>query len=278
MDDRAWMALGAGFYALAMVVALRTVFARRQQPVRAITLPILLVGFALQTVGLHMRGMASQSCPVGNPFEVLQFVSWSTMLVYFLTGTLFRTTLLGTFCASLAVLLNVVSLILPGADAMRRTGLFGGNPWIEAHASLALFSYGVFGLLAMTSTMYLLQHYGLKRKRFEGLFRFLPPILHLDQLNRRLVTIGASVFTVSVLIGWVDWVTHLETVSPFKLLTTLALWFGYLAVTLARWRGWLRGNRFAWVSVALFLTALLVLWPVEHNRPDEPAAARMIAR
>jgi ABC-type uncharacterized transport system permease subunit len=33
---------------------------------------------------------------------------------------------------------------------VRRTHIFGGNPWIELHAALAIFSYGVFGLLALT--------------------------------------------------------------------------------------------------------------------------------
>src|SRR5690606_13094825 len=115
------------------------------------------------------RGLAVQSCPIGNPFEVLQFVSWSIVLIYILTGPVFRTSLLGSFCAVLAGLLSVGSLLVPSWDQPYPAGaLFGGDAWVEAHAAIALFSYGLFGMLAVTSVMYLLQNYGLKHKRTTG--------------------------------------------------------------------------------------------------------------
>ena len=48
---------------------------------------------------------------------------------------------------------SLISLAFPAWDGTRSNNLFGGNPWIEFHAALALFSYGVFALLALGGWM-----------------------------------------------------------------------------------------------------------------------------
>jgi len=277
MDDRMWMALGAGVFALALGYSLFSVFVRRALPHRPTVFAMLIIGFVFQTVGLHLRGLEVHSCPIGNPFEVLQFVSWSSIIVFFFTGTIFRTSLLGGFIACLSMSLSIVSFAVPAWDRPYPYGLFGGNPWIEAHASLALFSYGVFGLLAVTAAMYLLQNHGLKRKRFTILFRLLPPLAKLDLVNLRLAFVGVAVFTGSLAIGSVYWFGHWDTVTIGKLLTTIGLWVGYVALLLGRWLKWLRGPRFAWAAVLLFAGALFVLWPVENARTAPPVAQRSIS-
>ena len=43
------------------------------------------------------------------------------------------------------------------------------DPWIELHASIAIFSYGIFALLAIVSSMYLIQRKAiLSKKRVYG--------------------------------------------------------------------------------------------------------------
>ena len=68
----------------------------------------------------------------------------------------------------MAAALTLVSLSFPAWDATRRAHVFGGNPWIELHAAIALFSYGVFGLVALTSVMYLLRNFSLKKKNLRA--------------------------------------------------------------------------------------------------------------
>lgn len=265
MTDRLLMFLGAGHYLVALAVALLALGRRTPPPRTAITL-LLAVGFALQSVGLYLRGMSQGSCPISNPFEVLQFISWSTMLVYWLTGPVFRMTLLGSFSAGLAALLTLLSILFPGWDDRTGAPIFGGNPWIEAHASLALLSYGVFGLLAATSILYLLQNRSLKRKQSPRIFRNFPSIAQLEAVNFRLLLVGVGVLGAAMAIGAVYWIEHWETVSPFKLSITLTLLAaGIVTLGLRAWAGWV-GKRLAWTCVGLFLFALLSLWPVELDR------------
>lgn len=268
MNDRIWMLLGALLYGGGIAVTLLGIFARRSSPPRGVILAIYFWGFVFQSVGLHLRGLAVGSCPIGNPFEVIQFISWSIIVIYIATGAVFRMSLLGGFCAALASLLSLMSFAVPSWDGVRTGGLFGGNPWIEAHASLALFSYGVFGLLTAISVMYLIQDYGLKHKRFTGLYRYLPPLAQMEYVNLRLLLLGSGVLTISLIIGSVYWVEHPETTSASKLIPTVVLWAAYVVVAIGKLINRIRGARLAWISIGLFVGALIALWPVEADRAE----------
>src|SRR5204862_3137172 len=112
-------------------------------------------------------------------------------------GVTFRSSLLGYFTSGLAAAITLVSLAIPPWDSALRTHIFGGNPWLELHAALAVFSYGVFGLLALTSLMFLLRNYSLKAKHLGGWFSFLPSILDLDHISVRLLAAGVTLLAAS---------------------------------------------------------------------------------
>jgi ABC-type uncharacterized transport system permease subunit len=151
--------------------------------------------------------------------------------------------------------------------------VFGTNPWIELHAALAVFSYGVFGLLALTSAMFLLRHYSLKSKHVGGWFSFLPSILDLDHIGVRLLGAGVALLTASLAVGAVYWLPHPETVNVAKLLATVVVWLAYAVALGLRLSGALPSRRLAWICVVLFGAALLSLAPVNSSRhsPTPPA-------
>lgn len=267
LTDRALLWLGALLYLAGFLVGLIGL-TRRHSPAGLRTmLNILLIGgWSFQWLGLYQRGLAGRGCPLGNTFEIVQFVAWSAMLVYFFVGSTFRGSLLGLFTAGYAATLALVSLLIPQWDLVRGQKLFGNNPWIEAHAALAVFSYGVFGLLTLTSLMQLLQNWSLKNKRLNGLFWFLPSVVQLEQINYRLVLLGVTLLSISLSVGAAWWVRNIESVHLPKLMVTVGVWLAYLTVLLLRWRGRLVSVRFAWVCLILFGLALLSLGPVNSNR------------
>jgi ABC-type uncharacterized transport system permease subunit len=267
LTDRALLWLGALLYLAGFLTGLIGL-TRRQAPAgrRVILNALLVSGWVFQWLGLYQRGLAARGCPLGNTFEIVQFVAWSAMLLYFFVGTAFRVSLLGLFTAGYAATLALVSLLIPPWDLVRGQKLFGTNPWIEVHAALAVFSYGVFGLLALTSLMLLLQNWSLKNKRLNGLFWFLPSVVQLEQINYRLVLLGVTLLTFSLCVGASWWVRNTESVNLAKLMVTIGVWLSYLVVLLLRWRGRLVSVRFAWVCLVLFCLALLSLGPVNSNR------------
>ena len=270
-----WLFAAAGFYFAGF--ALGTIaLLRHGRPSGGATYALIAIGYALQLVGLGIRGRAVGGCPLGNPFEIYQFTAWSAITLYLVVGVTFRNSLLGYFTSSLAAALTLISLAIPAWDATQRVHVFGNNPWIELHAALAVFSYGVFGLLALTSLMLLLRNHSLKSKHLGGWFSFLPSVLDLDHIGVRLLGAGVAILAVSLGVGSVYWLKDTSTVNLAKLFVTIGVWIAYSAALGFRLRGVLLANRFAWSCLVLYLAALVSIVVVDRSR--HPIAQRTEVR
>lgn len=268
-----WLLLtGTLGYVLALGITLFRL-CKRREPLHGMNFLLILTGWLVQSAGLWQIGMTAGSCPIRNPFEVLQFVSWSIVLLYLFTGQVFRLSLFGSGTATLAAVIGLAAFLIPGGTDLSGFSHLGGDPRIEAHAAIALLSYGIFGLLAVLSALYLLQHHGLKTKQYPGIFRFLPSIMDMDTVLFRLLIMACVVYTVSILIGGLYWVDHMEEVGWVKLLFTLSLWLAYWLTLILRATNRLFGTQLAWTCLLLLLAALLSLWPVEASRDKDKSPA-----
>jgi HemX protein len=274
LSDRQWLWIAAELYLVVFLVGTVSL-ARGRGHTTAVNYALMAAGYVCQLVGLYLRGVAVGGCPLGNTFEIYQFTAWSATTLYLLIGVTFRSSLLGYFTACLTAVLSFASLAIPAWDATRRAGIFGGNAWIEFHAALALFSYGVFALLALTSLMFLLRNYSLKSKHVGGWFSFLPSILDLDHIGVRLLTAGVVLMSASLTVGAAWWVRDIATVDLTKLVTTLSIWVAYGLTLTLRLRGRLLSKRFAWTCLGLFAAALLSIPAVNASRhtASRPTAA-----
>jgi ABC-type uncharacterized transport system permease subunit len=268
-----WLLLaGTAAYMAALVTTLFRL-ARRREPLHGTNLILILAGWLIQTAGLWIIGLTAKQCPIRNPFEVLQFVSWSIIILWLFTGQVFRLSLFGAGCATLAALISFISFLMPGMDGAVTPGShLAGNPRIDAHAALALFGYGIFGLLAVISVLYLLQNFSLKKKRSPAIFRFLPSLVEMDTVMLRLLIMACTVYTVSVGIGALYWIENFNDLALPKLVLTVALWIAYWIVLVLRATNKLFGTRLAWTCILLLVAALLILWPVEASRQHKSAA------
>jgi ABC-type uncharacterized transport system permease subunit len=275
LSDRQWLWGAAGLYVAGVLLGTVSLL-RRGRPSGTAIYGAILAGYVLQFIGLGLRGHSTGGCPLGNRFEIFQFTAWSAITLYLVVGVTFRSSVFGVFTSCLGAALTLLSLSIPAWDAIRRTHIFGGNPWIELHAALAMFSYGVFGLLALASGLFLLRHYSLKSKNLGGLFFFLPSIMDLDHIEVRLLGAGVGILTAALAFGWVYWSRDTATVGHLKLAATVAVWIAYAAAFGLRIDGRLLAKRFAWTCLALFVAALLSLEAVEGSR--HPGAAQASER
>jgi len=269
LTDREWMWAAGGLYLLGLILGTASLI-KGGKPSGLLIYIVILVGYALQLMGLGIRGKVVGGCPLGNSFEIFQFTAWSAISLYLVIGVTFRSSLLGYFTSCLAAALTLSSLLIPEFDATRRAHIFGNNPWIEFHAAIALFSYGVFALLALTSALYLLRLYSLKSKKIGGWFSFLPSAIDLDQIGLRLLISGVLILALSLIVGSVYWSHDFQSVSRFKLIVTCSVWLAYLIALLLRLRGILIAKRFGWTGILLFAAALISLWPVDSSRHTAP--------
>ncbi len=270
--DRTWLWGAAGFYLAGFLLGTWSLLATGR-PAGGRTNVLIAIGYALQLLGLGLRGKAVAGCPLGNTFEIFQFTAWSAITLYFMIGVTFRLSLLGYFTSCLSAALTLVSLATPGWDATRRAHIFGGNALVELHAAMALFSYGVFALLALTSLMFLLRHFSLKSKQLGGLFSFLPSILDLDHIGLRLLVAGVSLLGVSLTMGLIFWARGIAAVDAGKFIAPILVFAAYGTALGLRLRGQLISKRFAWTCFILFPVALLSLGFVDASRhPINPPA------
>jgi ABC-type uncharacterized transport system permease subunit len=262
-------------YAAAFLTSTYALIAHRQRP-RLLLFAMIGLGLAAHTFGLHQRGMNSTppGCPLHNTFEIVQFVIWSFTVLYVIVGTAFRVSVLGYFTSGLAATLGITSLLVTHWDFPNPQPVFGGNPWIEVHASLGLIAYGAFGTLALTSLMFLLQTFSLKRKRVRGVFSLLPSIVALESINFRLLLTGLAVLSISIAVGGFYYRQDPASIGGGKLLVAVGVWVAYLGVLVLRMRRLLVANSLAWACLALFGVALLSLGPISagSHRPASASA------
>lgn len=253
-----WLALGAfaagGLYSLAR---LRSNAPPSPEGGR-ITFLLALMGTALQTVALYLRGSAIGRCPLTNWFETLMFISWAIALAYLAGGAALRRSALGLFAAPLIVLLNSVGLVFPALDtpAAPREAT---NPWFELHITLAILSFGAFALAFATGAMYLVQERQLKTHRLGIFFRRLPSIEQLDQINFRFLMAGLALLTVGLLFGFALGRNIVPTDWPMLLWSGL-VWLLYAVALVGRATARLAERKVALFSVAAFFFLLLTYW------------------
>ena len=271
-SDRTWLWAAAALYFVGFLQGTVSLL-RGGRPSGPLTYLLILLGYGVQLVGLGIRGRAVGGCPLGNTMELFQFIAWSAITLYIVVGVTFRNSLLGYFTSCLTTALTLLSLGIPAWDATQRTHIFGANPWIELHAALAVFSYGVFALLALTSIMYLLRNYSLKSKRIGGWFSFLPSILDLDHISVRLLSAGVAILTVSLMVIWTVWWHSPGSASMTKVFVAMTVWAIAVVALALRLRGRLLSKRFAWACLALFFGAMVSLVAVDHSRRSGATAA-----
>ena len=164
MTDRTAFAIGAVIYGAAFLFGLLMIRLRKSYS-RAAMFALLTGGFLLQTLGMNLRGAEIKACPLGNTFEIAQFIAWSLVLSFY-HRPVFKLRLLGFLRrASRRCYLEGLSGSTWDSPTHR---YLRDNHWIELHAALAIFGYGVFAILALVSAMFLIQQHGLKTKQFGG--------------------------------------------------------------------------------------------------------------
>ncbi|MBC8347551.1 MAG: cytochrome c biogenesis protein CcsA [Verrucomicrobia bacterium] len=261
-DARTLLWLASALYGAALIAGLSLASKERRLP-SMVPFVLILFAFAGHTRGLYFRGLDVHGCPLGNGMERIQFILWSVVTGYLIMRILFRLNLLGSFAAGLAGIGGALSLLSPGLDSNywlepSYKRLFSG-PWIELHASVAIFSYGLFALLAVVSVMYLVQQKALQAKRTGALGAHLPSIHQLETAGQCLLLVGVIFLTASIVVGSMHWTRSPASISSVKLWVTIGLWIAYCGLWYLHFRQKLYGKKFANACIALFALAILSL-------------------
>lgn len=234
---------------------LHTLLALRQRrdPSRWLGLSLFGGGFLWQSCFLYLRGQAFGACPLGTFADVLVFLGWAIVLIYWLIGPAYRLSLLGAFTAPLVLALQIAALAtLRPLEIIR---LSPPNPWVELHAALSVMAYGAFGLAGVAGLMYLIQEHLLKKHRLSALFYELPPIQDLTTANSRLLLLGFILLTIAFAAG----ALAERPVEALKIYGSALIWLLYGLLLFLRHRHQLSPRRLARLSLAAFALVMVTL-------------------
>jgi cytochrome c-type biogenesis protein CcsB len=157
----------------------------------------------------------------------------------------------------LAVIFMLVSSIIP-PQGMPKSGMFQSG-WVIFHVTALFLANALFAVAFSAGIMYLLQEKQIKGKRFGYLYRRLPSLDRLDEINAFCLLTGFPLMTIGLLAGFSyasslwgsSW--HWDPKEIFALIT----WLIYAILLHERLAvGW-RGRKAAWLAIFGFSAVLM---------------------
>ncbi|MDH4231647.1 MAG: c-type cytochrome biogenesis protein CcsB [Nitrospirota bacterium] len=253
--------LALTFYFAASIVCILELFKGTRTTSR-IMLSLVAAGFALHTANIIARYVISGHIPIANLHEASSFFSWCIVLLFFYLEYRYKLGLLGSFIMPVVFVLMLSSSMLPRKIEPLSPVL--QSNWLGIHTVLAFLGYAAFAMAFGIGLMYLIQEHYVKSKHLGGLFRKLPSLQILDEINYRLITIGFPLLTLAIISGalWAEsaWGSYWRW-DP-KEVWSLIIWFIYALVLHVRLTAGWRGKRAAILSIIGFCGVLFTFFGV----------------
>ena len=238
---------------------------RRKSYSQSIIYISLFISFIFQSIGLNMRAQAVSGCPLGNIFEIIQFILWSLILLFILIRPIIKIKVLGIFTTLSTCIFSTLSLCVPLWDLDYEITTETSHTIIELHASIAIFSYAIFMLLAIVSLMLLIQEFGLKKQIASGLYNQLPAIQILDKVATKLLWIGSFTLFSAIVLAIFYWFENPNSVPIYKLFISLIIALSYYIIGFLKSINKLSAQKQAIIVIAIFLFSLLSLGYISNT-------------
>ncbi|MBI5420558.1 MAG: c-type cytochrome biogenesis protein CcsB [Deltaproteobacteria bacterium] len=227
----------------------------------------LLIGVILHAAGFVARYFAAGYTPITNLFESLSFFAMAIVGVFLLTELRYNLRILGSFIAPLAFVFSIFAAFLPGEVARLAPAL--NSYWLPVHVILLFIGDAVFAIAFGAGIMYLLQEKEVKRKRLGAIFKRLPSLEVLDEINYKSLTIGFPLLTLGIITGsiWAEYAWGSYWSWDPKETWSLITWLLYAALLHGRLTvGW-RGRKAAILAILGFCAVLFTFLGVNLLLP-----------
>ena len=212
----------------------------------------LLVGVILHGIAFGARYFAAGYTPVTSLFESLTFFAFAIVGVFLGFELRYNLRVLGAFVAPLAFAFSIFAAFLPGEVRTLAPAL--NSYWLPVHVMLLFFGNAVFAVAFGAAIMYLLMEKELKRKKLGAIFKRLPSLDVLDDINYRCLTIGFPLLTLGIITGsiWAEYAWGSYWSWDTKEVWSLITWLLYAALLHGRLTvGW-RGRKAAILAIVGF--------------------------
>lgn len=254
--------LALTFYFLATIIGIIFLFRGKKATSRIIFI-LAVIGFVFHTTNIIIRYVKGGHIPITNLHEASSFFSWCMVVLFFVLEARYKIELLGAFIIPIIFVLMLSSSVLPREINPSLNPVLQSY-WLGIHTTLAFLGDAAFAMAAGVGVMYLLQERYVKSKHLSGLFRRLPSLQVLDEINYRLISLGFPLLTLAIITGviWANsaWGSYWRW-DP-KEVWSLITWLTYALVLHLRLTiGW-RGKKASILSIIGFAIVIFTFFGV----------------
>ncbi len=261
--------LTLAFYLLATSTLVAYVITANE-PIRRVAHGLLTAAFVVHGGHLLLRGITVGYEAVATFQNELSFIAWIMVGLYLVLSIRVNVTVVGGLVTPLAFLFTLSSYAFGVGTPEPSPHL--QSMWLPVHVAPAFLGYAVFAIAFCMSLIYLLQENQLKAKRKGNLFRRLPSLETLDDLNSRFVSWGFALFTIGIISGALlarqIW-GALWSWEPVEVVSAIT-WLLYAGLLHARTTGW-RGRKAAALTILGFVAVIVsflgvnLVFPGKHG-------------
>jgi cytochrome c-type biogenesis protein CcsB len=223
---------------------------------------LLVLGTALQAVGLVARGLATDPIrvPWGNMYEFTLAGTFGMALTYLVLMRRYDLRWLGMVVSGFLVVVLMLDTSVLYKDAGPVMPALHSY-WLAIHVLAAIVATGAFAVAAMLSALYLIKERAERGGplRPSGFLAQLPPLEALDRVAYRLNAIGFPIWTFAALIAGPIWAKYAWgsywNWDP-KEVWAFITWVGYACYLHARATAGFKGRVAAVIALVAFATLL----------------------
>lgn len=210
---------------------------------------------------LHIATIAQRYPELGHPpflgMETLSFFAWAIVGIYLLVEWRFKAYVLGSIVSPLAFVLLLLSAIIPDSAIQPPPALKSG--WFPLHVSFAFLGNAIFALAFAAGIMYIIQERQVKGHHLGAIYKRLPSLEILDEVNAMCLFIGFPLITLGIISGFAwgreAWGTF-WVINP-RSISSIITWLLYATLLTGRVTvGW-RGKRAAVLAIIGFIAMLI---------------------
>lgn len=253
-----------GMYLVSMVLYF-LFFTMKKEKMGNYATQIVRIGFLFHTIALIARTIGAGRLPLTNQYEFATSFAWGIALCFIIFEKKYDFRAMGTF------VLPIIFIII-GYAGMQNKGVRPLMPalqsnWLAIHVSMAVISYGAFGVACGVSGMYLLRE---KFQQDDFFIKHIPSLEKLDIISYRTISLGYLFLTLVIITGaiWAEsawgryWAWDPKETWSF---ITWIIYSAYLHVRIVK--GW-KGRKAALFSVIGFICVLFTYIGVNTLLPS----------
>lgn len=232
---------------------------KRTGSVRAASLAVFGVAWALQLWTIVQHGLAVGYFPLANRIEFLLVLAWGILTLYLIVSLRWNVAAAGLVLPPLAALMTVPALWLPGREAV--VPFPGRQALFIVHTTVSTAGIAALCVAFAMSLMYLIQDRALKSKRVPTVLKRLPSLATCDRVGYLAVLAGFPLLTLGIVTGSVwnlETNGRIFTLGPKQIFPLLA-WGLFALVLYARVARGSGGRNAAYLTIAGFALGIFTI-------------------